>query len=260
MARCLFCSAPGASREHVLALAWLTRLMPSVGPYKFDRISEEQGLVKRDRYEKRKPEVVRRAVCATCNNGWMNELDQATQPLVTAMVTGNRVAIGDIVHWTRLAAWVSMVSMIVESMQEQEGALSPAHAHYLYREQLPPPGWKMWLAALERFDEHHVTLGGFTLIRPRGRGYLGTIGIDHFVAQVMVLPADERDGTHPMREHVVQSWPPTPSPTVWPPPRLLRDAAELETFGRIVAGEALKMDEPPPQVPLDTRRPRGTAE
>jgi hypothetical protein len=252
--KCLFCAKPGATREHVLSLAWLTRVMPSTGAYKFDRMAEDQGRVNRQRYERRKPEVVRRAVCSTCNNGWMNELDQGTQPVVTAMIMGNRVAIADVVNKTSVAAWICKVSLLVDSMQEVEGALASSHAHYLYAQRVPPPGWRIWLAALDRFDEHHVTLGAFTLVRPQGRGYLGTIGINHLVAQVMVLPAEEADGTHPMPKHVVPLWPPTAEPTTWPPLEALHDDNALEQFGRIVAGVPMKMESPPPQVPLDLHR------
>ena len=107
--QCLFCGEPGATREHVLSLAWLSQLMPSAGPYKFDRTTEEQGVIKRQRYEKRKPEVVRRAVCATCNSGWMNRLDQSAQPMLTAMIKGTSISIADVGMPKTLSSRVSSV-------------------------------------------------------------------------------------------------------------------------------------------------------
>jgi hypothetical protein len=50
---------------------------------------------------------------------------------------------------------------------------------------------------------------------------------------------------------VEQLWPPTASKTSWPPPQPLRDGVQLAEFGRIVAGVPMKMETPPPQVPLD---------
>jgi hypothetical protein len=106
-------------------------------PYKFDRTTEEQGVIKRQRYERRKPDVVRRAVCTKCNNGWMNRLDQLAQPMLTAMIKGTPLSIADVSTKTTLAAWVSKVSLIVDSMQETEASLAPGHARYLCQRATP---------------------------------------------------------------------------------------------------------------------------
>jgi hypothetical protein len=67
----------------------------------------------------------------------------------------------------------------------------------------------------------------------------------------MVLPAEEPYHEHPLPASVEPLWPPTASKTSWPPPQPLRDGVQLAEFGRIVAGVPMKMETPPPQVPLD---------
>lgn len=223
--------------------------MPSTD-YNFRLDREDHAGVVRTEYKAASPEIVKRGVCQRCNNGWMNRLDLDAQPMLTAMADGKRFPVTELPNKVLLAQWICKVVLVFDRMQEDEPALTDDHAEWLFRERTPPPDWKIWLAALATFPEYHATLGAFTLIRPQGRGFLATIGINHFVAQALVLPASEPVGAHPMASHVVLLWPPPLAPVDWPPPVLLQTPAELESFGRIIAGEALHVTEPPPRVPL----------
>jgi hypothetical protein len=250
MPDCLFCDRSGVTREHVLSLAWLEPHMPTLDGYHFNIMRNEQGAVRNTRFKTQRPEVVRRAVCAECNSGWMNNLDLETQPMLTTMLTGRPLSLRELPNKARLAAWVSKIAMLIDSMQNEEPALAPDHARWLYTQRTPPPGWNIWLASLAAYPEHHATLGAFTLIRPEGRGFLATMSVNHFVAQAMVLPPAEPVGSHPMPDHVVQLWPPRPEALDWPPRTHLSDPDELERFGTIVAGGPVQTSNPPPQVPL----------
>jgi hypothetical protein len=249
MADCLFCDRAGATVEHLLSLKWLERLMPH-GPYNFIHETSEQGDVTSRSFTRRRPEVATRAVCARCNNEWMNELDLAAQPMLEAMVEGRKLDLNDVVKKRIVASWVCKVSILIDSMQTTEPALAPEHAHWLRKECSPPPGWRVWLAAISSFTEHHAAFGGFTLIRPEGRGYLGTIALNHFVAQVIVLPKGESEGRHPANDGVAALWPPTRAPVSWPPLRQLADTNELSDFARVLAAFPVQMDSPPPRIPL----------
>src|SRR5439155_409655 len=48
--------------------------MPSAGPYEFLIQRYDQGEADGKRLQMRRPELVTRRVCRTCNNGWMNRL------------------------------------------------------------------------------------------------------------------------------------------------------------------------------------------
>jgi hypothetical protein len=247
---CLFCGSAGGTKEHLLSTAWLERLMPNAGPYNFKHTTTDQGHEREFAYSKKRPEVVTRGVCAACNNGWMNTLDLDAQPMLTTMVAGQKLSIEDLLNKVLIANWITKVAILVDSMQPSEAALASDHASWLFDHRVPPPGWHIWLAAMRQIADHQVTIGGFTLMRPEGRGYLGTIGVNHFVAQVMVLPPAEPVGTHPSEGQVVNLWPPSDVPLGWPPSRPLETAADLDAFGRVVAGVPVVDDSPPPQVPL----------
>ena len=197
----------------------------------------------------RNPELVTRRVCRTCNNGWMNRLDVAAQPLLTRLLIGERFTITRLPDVALLASWAAKIAIVTDAAQTTEPALAPEHGRYLHDHRRPPPGWLIWLAHAEPQTESTAALNAFTLLRPAGLGYVTTTIVNQLVLQSLVLPAPEPLGTHPFAEHALQLWPLTYRTIAWPHAQSL-DAAGIVRFADVIAGEPLTSESPPPHVPV----------
>jgi hypothetical protein len=88
-------------------------------------------------------EVVVRAVCARCNNDWMNDLDQEVEPLIVPLIRNDVLPLSD-EERTLLARWATKIGLLLEhtrsvSALTRRRALVPPEAHHEFRRtQLPP--------------------------------------------------------------------------------------------------------------------------
>jgi hypothetical protein len=223
--------------------------MPSAGPYEFFIQRHDQGEVRETSLAMRKPEFVTRRVCRTCNNGWMNRLDLAAQPLLTRLLRGERVTLRRLADVVLLASWAAKIAIVTDAAQPTEPALAPEHGRYLYDHRAPPPGWTIWLAHALPQENSTAALNATTLLRPDGRGYVTTTLVNELVIQSLVLPENEPIGTHPFRQHAIELWPPTYRPIVWPHASSLSPTGVVR-FAEAVTGVPMRTDSPPPRVPI----------
>lgn len=248
MPLCLFCELrPGHTVEHLFSEAWLQKVMPSVDPYKVELVRVNQG----ERFEKifhrSRPEIEVAGFCDHCNNGWMNDLDLAVQPLLTTMLRGQRRRLDEMT--APLSTWVCKTAMVADCMLETP-TLSQEHRDYLFNYREPPPGWRIWLARVEAAPQHRILVAPITLIRPSGLGYVFTAILDQLAIQALVLPIDETSHTHPMEPEIVQPlWPMPTTRIAWPEVRALR-GHELAAFSDWVAGAPLSVENPPCPMPV----------
>jgi hypothetical protein len=112
-AACVFCGADGPlTREHTLP-AWLGRIgLPS------DPVKHATGRLNRnpkDRGVSAPFTRVVRVVCATCNNGWLSDLDAAAKTALTQPILGRATTIepalcGLVAAWFQKVCLVNMLS------------------------------------------------------------------------------------------------------------------------------------------------------
>lgn len=119
--------------------------MPSTEPFDYFVRRDDQG--KRDErlLKRRRPELVTKSVCRTCNSGWMNDLDLAAQPLLNPMTQGQAVNL-QLPEVNLLAAWLCKTAIVTDTAQPDGPALGQDHARYLLSRRTPPAGWRLWLA------------------------------------------------------------------------------------------------------------------
>jgi hypothetical protein len=55
-----------------------------------------------------------RVVCRTCNNGWMNGLEELTKPILIPMLQGQFIELSR-VQQRRLAVWIVLKMLVVEN-------------------------------------------------------------------------------------------------------------------------------------------------
>lgn len=148
--RCVFCENTGLTKQHIWP-KWLKEInQPEV-------TSHTQVLANTDHRNPAAPtpEVRRRQghsgtrtarkVCKTCNNGWIERLEERVRGPVTKLMQGEPITL-DLDTQRLLAAWLTLVTMMVEFTDLGTLASTPESYAYLYQIGEPPPGWKVWMA------------------------------------------------------------------------------------------------------------------
>lgn len=152
MARqCVFCgSTSDLTREHVLP-DWLT----GVGLDPEPSIHYAGPLNRLPRQWSAKPfKTTVKMVCATCNNGWLSELEGAAKPVISPLIRGEpRRLPGDdqalVATWTCKTAMVSLLVSSDEARLSGHGVpLSEYAALYAQRDRVEPlPFSQCWIGS-----------------------------------------------------------------------------------------------------------------
>jgi hypothetical protein len=253
-ARCAFCGATGnRSGEHLWS-AWLRTLLrdqDAALPHRAMSTIESSD----ERSWIAPPFTIRvNRVCATCNNGWMSELESVAKPILTPLVLGQKTVLDK--HAQKVAAvWATKTAMVFQ-LATKHRSIKRSQFHYLRTHLRPPPSAQVWLGC-RTADEPKPGLFGFRSsglapegeTQPRFDAYLVTIGIGHFVAQVYGhdLPFDSiwaRRGE--FADALVQVWPLAEDEVVWPRTNLIssitnlsEDRAFEEELTAILAGRGI---------------------
>ncbi|MFF7198604.1 hypothetical protein ACFZAM_33465 [Streptomyces sp. NPDC008079] len=235
MARtCVFCGATPLTKEHVLPRWLKDAFEPSMLPrVRYVTISQKG---RRFREAPLLDQQVR-VVCATCNNGWMNNLEEGVRRLLPAVIRGEvRVLSLDdqraLVTW-----WLKTMLMFQHTHPAEDQTAIPAEDYAAFHTDRAPSHLMTARLALMPYladdsipivDTRYQGYGD-----ELGRGWVGTLKIGCAVMQVLRLGPVE-DGLRPApfpntaKARVV--WPPV-RPVGWP----LRDTLahpEMDDFAR----------------------------
>lgn len=146
MRTCIFCSSSPVTAEHVWP-SWLVDRFPRtkirVRRWTASEILDYPAISIVTRV---------RAVCATCNNGWMSELENSAKPVLVPLVDGERMTLAAD-QQTIAAIWAVKTSMVFEH------TLGPSAAYWTPDER-------------SRFADTPYLIPGETLVRIAG--YAGT--------------------------------------------------------------------------------------
>lgn len=195
-------------------------------------------------------DVVVRAVCARCNNTWMNELDHALEPLIVPLIRNQPQHIGEDDR-TLLATWATKIAMLLEhtravsDLTRRRPLVPPAAHHELYKLRLPPPFTRVWMLRVSPavigawWRTGPVPVAWFdpdaarALGAPNGSLTTFVTGMLGFGFQLLYAPATETYDRLAQRrselgaEFMRLLWPPS-EPLEWPPPAALdRDTLEV---------------------------------
>src|ERR1017187_2950463 len=113
----MYCGERAGSTEHIFP-SWMMELLatdPRGFPQPIRMTLEDQGSgeVVRRTVGKVKPKLTvefTTKVCSTCNNGWMNRIDEATRPHFDAIIAGRPTPL-DASAQASLAAWVTKTTL-----------------------------------------------------------------------------------------------------------------------------------------------------
>ena len=95
-------------------------------------------------------------VCASCNHGWMNDLEETSRSELTLLIKGDTTTMS-IEQARSLAFWVAKTCVMAQLTHPESAATSPSLYHLMYRDRIPPPGMRIWALATDT-DEWSVRM------------------------------------------------------------------------------------------------------
>lgn len=232
---CVFCGYPKTSNEHVIPL-WLGKVLretPTGLPKYGDRVDlgdfvqsfTEPGEEEPARqWTTVDPDFKVNAVCATeCNNGWMERMEDRTQPYLRRMVRGRKTTL-----WVKgreaVSAWAFKTWLMFEQMEPADRRAAPDHLYPgFYRDRRPPPGVRIWLGAARYNLGAWQRSTRLKAARPDAETdyiYAATMNIGHLVFQIFGSSAQGRDTRRlvgRMETLLTEVWP-VEAVVEWPPP------------------------------------------
>lgn len=151
---CVFCGAEGTTKEHVLR----RKFQSILGAEPFDVVNTNQRttafgtLAQGQRTYRSLPfDLQVKAACASCNNGWMNDLENAVEPQLTAMIRGDSCRISSSER-LKIARWASKTTLMRQlATPSDQAQWSSPRFEEVYRGDLEGPVW----IALAHVEETH---------------------------------------------------------------------------------------------------------
>lgn len=149
--KCIFCGAGNLSKEHFWP-EWAAEILPNFPInqreerlYTFTQLTtlkEPPKILTRPGYAKTKKI---RAVCASCNNGWMSILETSVRPILTPLIKGEPFTFNDS-SAKILAQWIALKVMVGEHNQPDEMVTKLPERETFKSSLEIPPGLKIWIA------------------------------------------------------------------------------------------------------------------
>ena len=218
--QCLFCDNTANSREHV----WPNWILQQVT----ERTPIRMKMVKNVKQPLPNPERKFKALCNSCANGWIRELDELNCPLVRNLMQDVTLSL-DSLQQSHIARWAIKMSMIRDFIRRRQRPLFFSQAE---REQLRlANNWPMhtvvWLARCS--CPGLAAIWGTSSWAPDKsvHAFVTTVVVGYFAAQTVTLRCSEAwdgenvvlnaaAGPRSWPELLTQIWPTTVS-AQWPP-------------------------------------------
>jgi hypothetical protein len=166
---CLFCGATGASvkitREHTFS-NWINKVLTAdiIGPdISYERSimhGPQAGAVKTWPATEAAGHTLK-AVCATCNSGWMCGLEDAVRPLIEPMIKGYPASLTTGQQIT-IATWATMKTAVFENVWTDESVLTTEDRDVIRTQNSPPPASRSAWPPSSPTGTHSVPSGAGT--------------------------------------------------------------------------------------------------
>lgn len=239
--KCVFCGASGCNREHLWP-RWVQDVLPDEAKMQA-RVTLSSAESEPRSFQQKPFSATIRAVCSSCNSGWMSDLEVKTKPMLAGMIKGN----GRELHsggQQVIATWAFLKIAMLERVwgirmipldhyrQLYERPIEPPDNVYVWVARVNPTGRGQQLAGF--FQGRGLTLGSPDVdLDPSevSDGYTATFSINHFVVKVFGHQAQEdRELVHlsQVRACLQRIWPIEQRDFVWPPGSVLNGPAGLQ--------------------------------
>ncbi len=221
---CMFCANPANSKEHLWP-KWVHE-RKDFGPLKLTRGSSTTTIIPN-------PQVTVRAVCRTCNNGWMSQkLENPNIPIVGSMMQDLSITL-DRDQQRTVATWCIKMAFLTDWTRiggRQKRFYTRDETLSIAADLSIPPRTRIWIGHI--MTSHLSTDGhDFELLLASTRTRIGisstvTIVVGHFVAQIVTdhvvtdhsdLNPEMKPGQGPWDSKLIQIWPIEKEWVTWPP-------------------------------------------
>jgi hypothetical protein len=253
---CIFCGASPTTKEHIWP-QWLKKYIPKTMPNHVAAAAIHNPDKTFERTEKRWGGDPRgrslQIVCATCNNGWMGELQNKAKPILVPLITGKEINLTP-VRQQVLAAWCAMTVICAEYLFPTRATVSVVDRRWLYNHRTAPNSFRIWIGDFERkkwiphfghlslrisVTEHEGTQGW--AIHPDGTPRANTQTMVFVVGRLFIIayscPFPEilnlKAVVQQVDARLSQIWGPRYSFLAWPPTDTLSDRAADRLAGSI---------------------------
>jgi hypothetical protein len=241
--RCIFCEGTGRlTREHVIP-QWMTDVLPEQLPWRGqdqtvvllppDSPPSSMDLGHREAPERFNASTIR-AVCGSCNSGWMSTLEGSAQDALTSLVRGERRAL-EIPTIELVASWAIKTSLVAQLTSSAAAAALDDLYHQFFRDRRPSPNAFVWAGAVGH-DDWGLRIEALSALYTDGNDDVTiddppnmlsvTIGLGSLLLHSVLTTLSSAD-CPPLEEMLtdglIRLWP-NPVPTTWPPPRPLNNA------------------------------------
>lgn len=238
MRQCLFCARGANSREDAWP-RWITDQFKCDRPIQLD--AERQGIPLKP-WHVYQPELVVRAVCEHCNNGWMSQLENRAKPILQPLLEGRRCGL-DIADQTTIALWTLKTAMVLEGLDPAERRVyTQVEREHLRALSAIPVRTSVWICKavdpsyfMSTKNRH---LAHQDVASPSGASI--TLAFSHVVLQAFTIrvPANVGPATRvtvdvrrgPWEITTVRVWPAQTSTVSWPPVMGLNGEAGLDSL------------------------------
>jgi hypothetical protein len=220
----MFCSNPIDSEEHLWP-KWVHE-RKDFGPIKLTRGSNPTKTVPH-------PQVTVRAVCETCNKGWMSrKLEVPNIPIVGGMMQNLSINLDHGIQQT-VATWCMKMAFLTDWTRvggRQRRFYTKDETLAFATDLSIPPHTRIWIGHI---NTSHLSTDGhdFELLLAIDKARIGisstvTIVIGHFVAQIVTdhirpecaeLNFGTQPGPGPWDTKLIQIWPIEKEWVMWPP-------------------------------------------
>jgi hypothetical protein len=154
--RCIFCTGFRLTKEHLFA-DWLRELFPRSAS-DTHTMGEAEGepwrIIRRQGHSGSKKI---RAVCDTCNNGWISGIDDAAKHAATSLILGEaRVVTPDMQR--TLSSWFAKIAAVADSRDRRRSKVTQRQRTWLMEHHEPPEEWEIWIASYGGADYRDLAL------------------------------------------------------------------------------------------------------
>ncbi len=222
---CVFCGVDGPlSREHVWP-EWVRPYLSPEEPGTHTRTVIRAGEPEQQRtYSSGPASITVRSVCASCNNGWMSDLEVAAKPHVLRMILGKPTSLAGGVRDT-VARWAVKTALVTGSRFEPSAPA--AFYRNFYENGTPSKRERVWLGAFPHRAVHTSDWRPMSIYNndesqpESSNGYQAVMSVGHLAIWAIGW-SDRKPDFGPILDTygmgLVRVWPPDPRrPTRWPP-------------------------------------------
>ena len=231
---CAFCQRDVKLTDEHVWPDWTAKYMRQSGAGTQERVVIRATGIERQSWSAYPSAQTVRGTCEDCNNGWLNDLEEA-KPHLLPMILGQDI-IPDEAAQIEIATWATKTALVAGI--KFDPATPQTFYDHLYQHRQPHPGSRIWLATSnERYityiDHRPLRVAVADIPSDTHNGYASLLAIGHLCLYVFARDTEDpptKDFPGASSRAFAPIWP-VQGPVRWPnAERLVLDLRALDDF------------------------------